>query len=209
MRWAWPGVGLALLTAAGLSAQPPLPSFDDVIGNLVGVNAALQSFRAEMGAEARFLIFRYRLSATVYAARPAKYRVIVHNPPWFLRPVGSDFAHVARPEDVLVNYTPRGIDWKDEGGRRMLYLDLLRRTPVANPPRVEAFVDPERWLIERTVLHYEWGTVFVESRYEVIGGFVLPSMVKIRLPRYFIETTLWYQDYQLSVDIPDSIFSTK
>lgn len=36
-------------------------------------------------------------------------------------------------------------------------------------------------------MRYEWGEVLVEYRYGLIGGFVLRTVVVIRVPRYLVE----------------------
>jgi hypothetical protein len=101
------------------------------------------------------------------------------------------------------------VAWKEDGGRRGLYLDLLGQRPEVNPPRAEVFVDPERWLVERVVLHYGWGEVFAESRYELISGSLLPVTVNVRIPALYIRAVLTYQDYQLNVPVQDSMFAEK
>ncbi len=72
-------VGMSL--AATVSAQQPVPSFEQVVERMTAVNASLDTFRVEQEVEARVLLIRYVLSTTVFAARPARYHVIVHNPP--------------------------------------------------------------------------------------------------------------------------------
>jgi len=207
----WCGIAAALIVALAppLSGEARIPAFEEIVRNLVSVNASLQTFQVDQVVDARVLIFRYRLQTTVYAARPARYRVVVHNPPWFLRPIGDVFAHSGRPEDLLVNYAPRAVAWRMDGSRPILWLDLGRQFSTVNPPGVEAFVDPGRWLVERLALHYEWGSVFAEPRYESVGGFLLPSAASVRVPRFGLEAALAYQNYRLNVFFPDSMFARK
>jgi len=202
-------VGIVLTLAARLGAQQELPTFEEVVRNLTNANASLLSFRVEQAIDARAWFLRYRVLTTAYAARPARYRVVVHNLPWFMRSLGNVFAHAGRPEDVLAQYVPRVVAWKEEGGRRGLYLDLLGQRSEVNPPRAEVFVDSERWLVERVVLHYDWGEVFAESSYESISGFLLPVTVNVRIPAFYIRAVLTYQDYQLNVPVEDSMFAKK
>lgn len=202
-------VALVLSLAAALTAEPTLPVFEDVVKNLTNVNASLKSFQAEQMVELRILFFRYRLFATVYATRPARYRVVVRDPPWFLRRFGSVFAQAGSPEDVLRHYAPRRVEWREEAGRRLLYLNVERRFREVNPPSVEAFVDPDRWLVEKMVLHYEWGDVLADYRYEVVADYLLPSVITIRLPRYLAEAVVFHRDYQLNVPLPDSLFESR
>lgn len=206
------GVLVAVLVMAmgvPLEADQQLPSFEDTVSRLTHVNATLQTFQVEQDVDVRWLFFRFRLLTTVYAARPAKYKMIVHNPPWLLRRYGTVFAQVARPEDALANYVARTTAWREDGARRLLYLDLQKLHAAVNPPRVEAWVDPGRWLVERLSLHYDWGDVIAEYQYELLGGFLLPSTINVHTPNYPIAFTLSYRDYQLNVSIPDSIFEIK
>lgn len=202
-------VATILGLTALFAAEPSLPTFEDVVQNLTNVNASLKSFQVEQIVELRILFLRYRLLATVYAARPARYRVVVHDPPWFLRRFGSVFAQAGNPEDVLRHYVPRRVEWREAAGRRLLYLSLERRFTEVNPPSVEAFVDPERWLAEKLVLHYEWGDVLAEYRYEVVADYLLPAVVTIRLPRYLAEAVVFHRNYRLNVPIQDSLFEDR
>ncbi len=208
------GRGSALLTALVMVLGAPLqdvqkvPTLEDTVHRLTHVNVSLQTFQVEQDVDVRWLLFRFRLLSTVYAARPAKYKVIVHNPPWFLRRFGTVFVQAARPEDVLANYVARKAGWRDEGGRRFLYLDLAKLHAGVNPPSLEALVDPSRWLVERLTLHYDWGDVVAEYRYQLLGGFLLPSAISVHTPNYPIACTLTYRDYRLNVTLPDAIFES-
>lgn len=199
-------VATVLCVGAALTAGPSLPTFEEVVKNLTNVNASLQAFQVEQIVELRILFLRYRLFTTVYAARPARYRVVVHDPPWFLRQFGTVFAQVGKPEDVLLQFVPRRVEWREEGGRRLLYLNVDRRFSEANPPSVEVFVDPDRWLVEKMVLHYEWGDVLSEYRYGLVAAYLLPSVISVRVPGYLAEAVLLYRNYQLNVPLPDSLF---
>ncbi len=202
-------VAMVLGLAAAPAAEPSLPAFEDVVQNLTNVNASLKTFQVEQMVELRILFIRYRLFATVYAARPARYRVVVHDPPWFLRRFGSVFAQAGNPDDVLRHYVPRRVEWREETGRRLLYLILEKQFSEVNPPSVEALVDPERWLVEKLVLHYEWGDVLAEYRYEVVADYLLPAVITIRVPRYLAEAVVFHRNYQLNVPIPDSFFENR
>ncbi len=200
-------VGMSL--AATVSAQQPVPSFEQVVERMTAVNASLDTFRVEQEVEARVLLIRYVLSTTVFAARPARYHVIVHNPPWFLRSLGDEFGMVSRPEDVLVAYAPRTVEWKEENGRSWLYLSLQGMREGVNPARVEALIDPSRWLVWKTTFHYAWGDLLTEYSYGVVGGFYLPDVLLVRVPGYMLSATIRHHDYQLNIPISDEVFVKK
>lgn len=203
------GAIVLLVFAVAVRAQQPVPAFEDVVARLIGVNESLHSFKVEQDIEVRVWFLRYRIRSTVYAARPARYRVEIHNMPWFLRSVGSAFSFVGRPEDVLTLYAPQRVEWRAEESGRRLYLDLLRREARVNPPRAEAFIDPERWLFDRMALHYEWGTIDADYAFGVIDGFLLPLTITMRVPAYRVTARISYRNYQLNVPLPDSVFSTR
>lgn len=209
MRRAIAAALLCLAATAVIRAAEPVPLFEEIISNLKAVNGGLQTFEVEQIIDARVWFLRYRLLSTVYAARPARYRIVLHDAPWFLRPLGTVFAHVGSPEDLLTLYAPRAIDWRYEDGRRLLWLDLVKRQPSANPPAGEVFVDPERWLVQRMVLRYEWGDVFAEYTYGQVGAFWLPVTIRLRVPRYAIDAVATYQNYRLNVPLDDGVFTTK
>lgn len=196
------------LTVA-ISAQPPIPSFEEVVQHLTAVNASLDTFRVEQEIIAHVLIFRFVFSASVFASRPARYRVFVRNPPWPFSSLGNEFGLAARPEDVLVQYTPRTIAWKEEGGRQWLYLALEGRHADVNPSRVEALIDPSQWLIGKTEFHYPWGDLLAQYCYALFERFYLPDMLEVRAPSFFLSATIRHHDYQLNVPIPDEVFVKK
>jgi hypothetical protein len=130
-------------------------------------------------------MFRFVFSASVVASRPARYHVIVHDAPWPFSSLGKEFGQTARPEDVLSQYSARTIGWKDEDGQQWLYLSLEGRHADVNPPRVEAFVDPSRWLVGKTEFHYAWGDLLAEYRYALYEGYYLPDVLIVRAPASF------------------------
>jgi len=85
---------------------------------------------------------------------------------------------------------------------------LTKHHAGVNPPSLEAMVDTSRWLVEQLILHYEWGDVVADYRYQVVGGFLLPSTISLRSPNYPIAVTLTYRDYQFNPVLPDSIFES-
>ncbi len=206
-----PAVLLAVVMslAATVFAQQPVPSFEQVVERMSAVNASLDTFRVQQDVEARVLFFRYVLSTTVYAARPARYHVIVHNPPWFLHSLGNEFGMVSRPEDVLVAYAPRAAAWREEDGRSWLYLSLEGAHEGVNPARVEALIDPVRWLVWKTTFHYAWGELLTEYSYGFVGGFYLPDVLLVRVPGYMLSATIRHHDYQLNIPIPEEVFVKK
>src|SRR5713226_7887851 len=177
---------LATSLTAAASAQQAVPSFDEVVQSLAAVNSSLNTFRVEQEIIASVLMFHFEFSASVFASRPARYHVIVHDAPWPFSSLGNEFGQTARPEDVLSQYTPRAIGWRDEDGRQWLYLSLEGRHADVNPPRVEVLVDPSRWLVGKTEFHYAWGDLLAEYRYALIERFYLPDVLLIRAPSYFL-----------------------
>jgi hypothetical protein len=197
----------SLIDAA--SAQPAVPSFDEVVRNLAAVNSSLNTFRVEQEIVASILMFHFEFSASVFASRPARYHVILHDAPWPFSSLGNEFGLAARREDVLSQYIPRTIGWKDEDGRQWLYLSLERRHAEVNPPRVEALIDQSRWLVGKTQFHYAWGDLIAEYHYAHYEGFYLPDVLMVRAPSFFLSATIRHHDYQLNAVIPEEVFGTK
>lgn len=190
-------------------AQPPVPSLEEVVQKMAAVNASLETFRVEQEVVASILMFRFVFGASVFASRPARYHVIVHDAPWPFSSLGKEFGQAARPEDVLSTYAARTVGWKDEDGRQWLYLSLEGRHTDVNPPRVEALVDPSQWLVSKTQLHYAWGDLLAEYRYALYGSYYLPDVLFVRAPSFFLSATIRHHDYQLNVPIPEEMFVTK
>jgi hypothetical protein len=200
---------LATSLTAASSAQLAVPSFDEVVQSLAAVNSSLNTFRVEQEIVASVLMFHFEFSASVFASRPARYHVIVHDAPWPFSSLGSKFGLAARPEEVLSQYFPRTIGWRDEDGRRWLYLSLEGRHADVNPLRVEALVDQSRWLIGKTEFHYAWGDLIAEYRYARYDGFYLPDVLLVRSPSFFLSAIIKHHDYQLNVVIPEEVFVEK
>jgi hypothetical protein len=182
---------------------------EDVVRKLTLVNGSLRTFQADQDVDVRWLVFRFRLTSTVYAARPSKYKLVLHDPPWIVRQFGSSFVQVARPEDVLTQYVARTISWRDDNGRRILYLDLTKQHPEVNPPNLEAFIDSTQWLVRQLNLHYPWGTVTVEYVYALVHEFFLPSRISLHTSLYPISASMIFRDYQLNVPISDAVFDSR
>jgi hypothetical protein len=191
------------------SAQLPVPSLEEVIQRLAAVNASLETFRVEQEIVARVLMFRFVFSASVVASRPARYHVIVHDAPWPFSSLGKEFGMAARPEDVFSQYNARTIGWKDEDGRQWLYLSLEGRHADVSPPRVEALVDPSRWLVGKTEFHYPWGDLLAEYRYALYERYYLPDVLLVRAPSFFLSATIRHHDYQFNIAIPEEEFVRK
>jgi hypothetical protein len=193
------------LTAASLAHQTA-PSFDEVVQNLAAVNSSLNTFRVEQEIIASVFMFHFVFGASVFASRPARYHVIVHDAPWPFSSLGNEFGRAARPEDVLSLYIPRTIGWRDEDGRQWLYLSLEGRQADVNPPRVEAFVDQSKWLVGKTEFHYAWGDLITEYHYARYESFYLPEVLLVRAPSLFLSAVIKHHDYQLNVVIPEEVF---
>jgi hypothetical protein len=196
------------LTVAS-SAQLPVPSLEEVVQKLAAVNAALETYRVEEEVVATILMFRFVFSASVVASRPARYHVIVHDAPWPFSSLGKEFCQAARPEDVLSQYNARTIGWKDEDGRQWLYLSLEGRHADVSPPRVEALIDPSRWLVSKTEFHYPWGDLLAEYRYALYERYYLPDVLLVRAPSFFLSATIRHHDYQFNIPLPEEEFVRK
>jgi hypothetical protein len=195
--------------AVASSAQIAVPSFDEIVLSLTSVNSSLNTFRVEQEIVASVLIFHFEFNASVFASRPARYHVIVHDAPWPFSSLGSEFGLAARPDDVLTQYVPRAIGWRNEDGRQWLYLSLEGSHADVNPLRVEALVDPLKWLVGKTQFHYAWGDLMTEYRYARYEGFYLPDVLLVHAPSFFLSAVIKHHDYQLNVVIPEEMFVKK
>ena len=203
---------VAILTTSLTVASPaqlPVPSFEEVVQRLAAVNASLESYRVEQEVVATVLMFRFVFSASVVASRPARYHVTVHDAPWPFSSLGKEFGQAARPEDVLSQYSARTIGWKDEDGQQWLYLLLEGRHADVNPPRVEALIDPSRWLVAKTEFHYAWGDLLAEYRYALYERYYLPEVLFVGAPSFFLSATIRHHDYQFNLAIPEEEFVPK
>ena len=199
---------VSLFPARVQTRSDPVPSFEEIIYNLKAANTGLNSFVADQVIDVQVWLLRFRVLTTVYAVRPARYQIVVREAPWFVRALGSVFEHVGAPEDLLVLYNPKAIEYTEDGGRRLLRVAVVKEDPAANPPAGEMVVDPARWLVEKMRLRYDWGDVFAEYAYGQVAGYWLPVRVPVRIPRYGIEAVATFRNYRLNVPIPDRIFSS-
>lgn len=193
-------------TAAGVHRAAAQPTLVDVLDRLKAVNPTLRTFIVDQVVDARVLgIFHWRMHATMYASRPASYKVIIHNPPPLIGRFADVVADVSSPEEVLSNYRAAAI--RPAPSNRLI-VDLVGSSPAVNPPAVVATIDAGRWLVEDLLLKYTWGEVRVAYRYDVISGYLLPVTARFEIPRYAIAADVTFTGYRLNVPIPPGILDT-
>ncbi|MDQ7820275.1 MAG: hypothetical protein QN173_10920 [Armatimonadota bacterium] len=200
-------VGLAVAaSAAGAGGTDPAPTFAEVVRRLEAVNPTLRTLIVEQDADVRVLgIFRFILRTTVYAARPAVYRVVVHEAPAALRSLGNTFQLVSSPQQVLADYRASGVRWADQ---QTLEVELEALRPAVNPPSVTALIDARRWLVLEATLRYAWGPLQVRYHYAEIEGYLLPDAARASIPTLFpVTASLSYRNYRLNVPLPPDIVS--
>jgi len=194
-------VGLAL-PARGADTQP---EFGQIVDHLTSVNPSLRTLTVEQTAIVRWMgIFHFLLRTTVYAARPALYKVVVHEAPAILRPLGDTFHLVSSPEQVLADYRATSIR---QGAENTLVLELAAGKPSVNPPSGTAVIDTARWLLEDVTLNYQWGQLKVHYNYAEVEGFLLPDTISLVLVRFPVTAELTYTNYRLNTPIDPSVFA--
>src|SRR5205809_1932457 len=198
-------VAVALCLAVPGGGEEPLPSFEQIVEQLNSVNPALKTLVVDQTAIVHWMgIFHLLLRTTVYAARPALYKVVVHEAPAILRPLGDTFYLVSSPEQVLADYRASSIR---QGAENTLVLELAAGRPSVNPPSGTAVIDTARWLLEDVTLNYQWGQLKVHYSYAEVEGFLLPDAISIALVRFPLTAELTYKDYRLNTPIDPSVFA--
>ena len=192
------------LAAPGRSADGP-PTFEQIVDRLKSVNPSLHTLIVEQNTLVHWMgIFHFLLRTTVYAARPAQYKVVVHEAPAILRPLGDTFYLASSPEQVLADYRPTSIR---HGPDNTLLLELTAARPSVNPPSGAAAIDTTRWLVQEVTLNYEWGQLKARYSYAEVEGFLLPETIAISLARFPLSAELTYKDYRLNVPIDPAVFA--
>lgn len=195
----------ALCLAASAAVAEPLPTFDQIVERLNSVNPTLKTLIVEQTARVTLLgIFHFNLRTTVYAARPAFYKVVVHESPAFLRSLGDTFYMVSSPEQVLTDYQAASIRPGSEG---TVVLELRAKRESVNPPRGRAVIDTLRWLVQQVTLDYQWGQVQARYHYGDIQGYLLPDVVNVFLSGFPVSAELIYTNYQLNATIDPEVFT--
>ena len=201
----------AAMAIAALSVALPAgsagikPTFEQIVEHLSSVNPSLRTLTVEQTAIVHWMgIFHFLLRTTVYAARPALYKVVVHEAPALLRPLGDTFYLVSSPEQVLADYRASSIR---QGVENTLVLELAAGRPSVNPPSGAAVIDTARWLLEDVTLNYQWGQLKVHYSYAEVEGFLLPNVISIALVRFPLTAELTYKDYRLNTPIDPSVFA--
>jgi len=194
-------LGLAL-PAGGADTQP---EFGQIVEHLTSVNPSLRTVTVEQTAIVHWMgIFHFLLRTTVYATRPALYKVIVHEAPAIVRPLGDTFYLISSPEQVLADYRASSIRQRADGS---LVIELTAARPNVNPPSGIVVIDAKRWLVQEIVLNYQWGKLTAQYRYAEIEGFLLPDAVAVSLARFPLSAELTYTDYKLNAPIDPSVFA--
>lgn len=195
---------VALCFPAPGGGEEPLSTFEQIVEHLNSVNPALKTLVVDQTAIVHWMgIFHFLLRTTVYAARPALYKVVVHEAPAILRPLGDTFYLVSSPEQVLTDYRATTIQ---HGAENTLVLELAAARPSVNPPSGTAVIDAERWLLQDVTLNYQWGKLKVHYNYAEVEGFLLPDTISVVLVRFPVTADLMYKDYRLNVPIDPAVF---
>ena len=198
-------VAVALCLAVPGGGEEPLPSFEQIVEQLNSVNPALKTLVVDQTAIVHWMgIFHLLLRTTVYAARPALYKVVVHEAPAILRPLGDTFYLVSSPEQVLADYRASSIR---QGAENTLVLELAAGRPSVNPPSGTAVIDAARWLMQEVNLNYQWGRLKVHYNYAKVEGSLLPDTISIVLVRFPVTAELTYTNYRLNTPIDPSVFA--
>jgi len=198
-------VAAALLFAAPAGGSDVAPTFAQVVERLNAVNPGLKTLTAEQTALVHWLgIFHFRLRTTVYASRPALYKVVVHEAPAILRPLGDTFYMISSPEQVLNDYRATLIRQVAEGE---LVLELTAARSSVNPPSGTVLIDTHRWLMQEITLNYQWGQLKAQYRYSDVEGFLLPDSIRVWLPRFPLSADLSLTNYRLNAPIDPAVFA--
>ena len=198
-------VVVALCLAVPSGGEEPLPTFEQIVEQLNSVNPTLKTLVVDQTAIVHWMgIFHFLLRTTVYAARPALYKVVVHEAPAILRPLGDTFYLVSSPEQVLADYRATSIR---QGAENTLVLELAAGRPSVNPPSGTAVIDAARWLMQEVNLNYQWGRLKVHYNYAKVEGSLLPDTISIVLVRFPVTAELTYTNYRLNTPIDPSVFA--
>jgi hypothetical protein len=191
---------------AGVHRVAAQPSLTEIADRMKSVNPTLRTFIVDQVADTRVLaIFRWRLNTTMYASRPASYKVIIHNPPPLIGRFFDVISDVSSPEQVLANYRGAAIR---PGPNNRLILDLVGVSSSVNPPAIVATIDAAHWVAEDLLLKYSWGDVRVTYHYEMVSGYLLPVTMRVDIPRYTIAADVTFTNYRLNVPIPPGTFDS-
>ena|SRR2546425_668393 len=185
--------------------EEPQPTFEQVVERLNLVNPALKTLIVEQTAVVHWMgIFHFLLRTTVYAARPALYKVIVHEAPAILKPLGDTFYMISSPEQVLADYRAASIR---PGTDDTLIVGLVATKSSVNPPGGTVMIDTRRWLVQEITLNYQWGQFKAQYHYDDVEGFLLPGTISVSLPRFPLSAELTYTNYRLNAPIDPAVFA--
>ncbi len=187
---------LVTVLSSGAPRAAGQPAFPEVLERLNQVNPGLVTFIVDQTAQVRLLgLFRWELRATVYAARPARYKVVVHNMPAALRGLGNVF---------LADYRATAV--RRDGGSHLV-VEVAGTRPEVNPPAGVAVIDEGRWTVEELRLRYSWGEVLARYQHTVIEGYLLPAAARVWVSGIPAQADLTYSNYRLNVPLPPGTFS--
>jgi hypothetical protein len=202
MRVLWRLVLLLVVTLVPSVRARAQPSFDEIVARLSRTTPAVRTFVADQVIDLRVLrIFRFRLHATVYAERPAHYRVVLRNPPVLLRSLGTVFTDATSPDRVLGDY--RAVSLRQHG--TVIVAELEGKTKAANPPSGRVVIDAERWVVTETLMRYPWGDVHAAYAYGEVQGHYLPVGIRFAAPAFALSADIRFENYRLNVPLPESL----
>lgn len=179
-------------------------TLESVVDKVKGVNPALRTLVVEQTVDVRvFLVFRWKIRTTLYAARPANYRIVVHNPPPWVARYGTVFSDISSPEKILSDYRATAIRRRDENH---LLLELVAARTGTNPPAGNLVVETERWLVEELIGRYDWGDVRAVYQYEQVEDFFLPVRARVTISTLPVRADITFSEYRLNAPLPPELF---
>ncbi|MBI4278635.1 MAG: hypothetical protein HY660_09280 [Armatimonadetes bacterium] len=205
------GVGVVMAVLAALAggpaaAQERVPGLEEIVARMRQVNPSLQTFVSEQVVDLNVVGIPIRLRSTIYAARPARYKIVFHNLPGFLNRAGDAFAQAARPEQLIEDYRVVAADVVVENTRKMYHLILRGRRPEVNPPSGEMWVDAQTWVVPKMVLSYEWAVMTATYAFADRQGHLVPDVITVAIPRYRVSARMIFHDYRFNVPLGNDVF---
>jgi hypothetical protein len=200
---------VAVASAAVLAPSLRASADDDLYGRMQRVNVGLRSYRANVTVAIQLHSFPFispTLAGTAYYKRPDKTAVDFKSVPALAGQLKKVIGQIEPPAEwpSLYVVTPTG----DDGATATFRLVRKKNGRIDH---VDVQVDDKTATVSAMTYYYkdEGGTISFHQTYDDIdGNYVIKQQTgKVDIPHYNADVSSTFANYQLNVDVPDSVFT--
>jgi anti-sigma B factor antagonist len=202
-------LGSLLGTRASAETEP---SPSDVVAQITGANAAMQSYQATVSVDFHLRTFPFvseHLDGTTYFKRPDDFEVVFRKVPGYAKGFDRLYSDIDDPSSWERRFDMSFVGDKTIEGHRDVVLRLVQKVR-GMIDHEDVAIDPAAAHIDGMAWHYyNGGVIEMTQQYQRVGDFevLAKQHAVIAIPFVHAAADATYSDYKTNVAIDDSVFS--